>query len=107
MLGPFLDALSPEAQAELLSIIDAKVEEASKATSSTDASPWLSVAEAAERLNVSESSIRAAVKRNVLPAHRLERRVLLRVEDVDRLPVRGSSAASAGRERPSTRGRAR
>jgi excisionase family DNA binding protein len=91
MLGPFLDALSPEAQAELWSMIDARVEEAVEAASSSSApaSPWLSVARAAERLNISEGAVRDAIKRKALPAHRVERRLLLRIEDVDALPRRG------------------
>jgi len=88
LYGPYLDSLSDDAQRELLALIESAVGEALQghASSASDSKPWLSVAEAAERLNVSESSIRDAIKRKALPSHRVERRVLLRTEDVDRLP---------------------
>ena len=53
----------PEARAELLALIDGKVEEGLAGVSSENGSPWLSVAQAAERLGVSEGALRQAIKR--------------------------------------------
>ena len=90
MLGPWFDTLSDDAQRELMALIESRVGEALQGHVSSDpVSPWLSVAQAAEGLGISEGAVRQAIHRGSLPSHRVERRLLLRVEDVDALPTRG------------------
>lgn len=88
MLGPLTDSLSADALDELHALIAARVEEAIEALVHDPVKPWLSVAEAAERLGISEGAVRAAIKRGTLPSHRIERRLILKLEDVDALPTR-------------------
>ena len=88
MLAAFIDSLSDEAREEFFALVRAEVETALASVRSDGEPPWLSVAEAAERLGVSEGSIRKAVERGKVPSHHFERRILLRSEDVDALPTR-------------------
>lgn len=89
MLGPFLDGMSDGAREEFLALVRAEVDAALRGVSTSDDNPpWLSVAEAGERLGISEGAVRAAIKRGTLPSHRIERRLILKLEDVDALPTR-------------------
>ena len=89
MLGPFLDSLS-ERGPRGLAFVRAEVEEALAGVAAANGDPpWLSVQQSADRLGVSEGSVRKAIERGRLSAHRFERRILLRTEDVDALPTRG------------------
>ena len=88
-MAAFLDHLSPAARDEFFALIDARIEGALSGVTASDTQPWMSVAEAAERLRISQGALRQAIRRGAIPCFHFERRVLLRAEDVDGFPTRG------------------
>lgn len=81
-----LDLLSSKAQADLIRLIDARiVEQVGTATEPqhTPASPWLTVAEAAQHLRTTPAAIYKRIKRGQLSSYRPEGSpILLRREDL-------------------------
>lgn len=74
-LDGFIDALADALAARL-----------TPADGTGDRSPWLTTEEAAERLRCSVDTIKAARTSGRLKAHRIGRRCLHHVADVDALP---------------------
>jgi excisionase family DNA binding protein len=79
-----LKLLSPEAQADLVKLIDERVaEHPLVASPASPTSPWLTVAEAAEFLRTTEHAVYKRIKRGQLQAHRPDgSRILLHRDDL-------------------------
>ena len=79
-----LTLLSPEAQAQLLSLIDERIAVRVGATSPQETeSPWLTVSEAAKYLRTSPGAVRKRIQRGQLKSYRPEgSRILLRRGDL-------------------------
>lgn len=74
-------ALAPDVVEALLLLVEERVAAATAAQ--VDVSPWLSVAEAAAYLRVSERTIERLIRRRRLPSTTLGRRRLVHRDDLD------------------------
>jgi excisionase family DNA binding protein len=78
------DLLGPELIAALTQLVDDRVERALADRGAPEpGSPWLSLAEAAERLRVSERTVARLVERGRLRTTTLGRRRLVHRDDLD------------------------
>ena len=82
--------LSDALVAELEQIVDERVEAALTARSQDSGSPWLTLAEAAKRLRVSERTIARKVRAGRIRTSSVGRRVLVHAADLD-AAVRGDA----------------
>jgi excisionase family DNA binding protein len=95
--GPSSDDPAGSLEGLIRGIVREEIERALESAPATDG--LLTVAQAATRLGMSESFVRAAIRDGRLPAQRVGRAVRVRPADVDRLPRRRRTSVT----RPATR----
>ena len=83
----------PELVAALTALVDERVERALSDREADSGSPWLTLAEAAERLRVSERTVARLIERGRLGTTTLGRRRLVHRDELD-----NALRAAAGRE---------
>lgn len=88
VLEAMLDALRPSLRELVREEIRAAVEERYP--------PWLTVAQAAERIGIGRSAVRERIRQGVIPGHKWEGRWYVRAVDID-AAIEGSSAATVAR----------
>ena len=96
--------LSEELVAELERLVDERVERALADRAADSGSPWLTLAEAAERLRVSERTVARLVDRGRLRTTTLGRRRLVHRTDVDALLNAAAGEGTAPTVPPRRRG---
>jgi excisionase family DNA binding protein len=94
--------LSPEAEAELLALIDERVAlRVASLSLQPPESPWLTVDEAAGYLRTSPAALYKRISRGQLNSYRPEgSRILLRKDDLDRAWTLGADGPMMSRTRP-------
>ncbi len=100
-----LASLAPELVAALEELIDERLADAGVRGEEGDGSPWLSIAEAAERLRVSERTLERRIAGGRVRSKTIGRRRLLHRDDVDGLAQSGNGGGSSvDHSTPSPRG---
>jgi excisionase family DNA binding protein len=97
---------APKLVEALTRLVDERVERALADRDIESGSPWLSLAEAAGRLRVSERTVARLVERGRIRTTALGRRRLVRVEDLDEAAREGSASHPPRRRRSVDRRRA-
>lgn len=96
--------LSPEIAEALTRLMDERIEVALGGRARDDGSPWLTLAEAAERLRVSERTVARMVKREQLGTTTVGRRRLVHRDELDTVVNAAAGEGTAPTVPPRHRG---